>query len=138
MKFRQTCIILGIMFLSATAFGQSVHLIVCRGGGNMNLEYKNSSMTIEFKKGTKLVDKNWNGISPGECSFRDRPIAASEPDKIKWKIDNFSIRWTGNVETISPEPINMLLNHRRYQSFNVKDDNLGSFKVISLGESRQK
>jgi hypothetical protein len=127
---------LGIMFLTAIAFGQPSSLLVCRGGGNLNLEYKNSSMTIKFKKGTQGVDENWKGISAGECSFLDRAVDASEPDTIKWQIDDFSISWTGKKEIISPEQINVLRNSTKYQSFHVRDDGRGSFRVLRISESR--
>lgn len=136
MKFRQICIALVIMFVTATASGQSSSLLVCRGGGNLKLEYRNSLMIIKFKKGSQGVDKNWKGISAGECSFQDRTVDASEPDKVKWQINDFSISWAINEEIIRPKQINFLMNPNKYQSFHVKDDGRGSFKVVDIGESR--
>jgi hypothetical protein len=139
MKLKQICIVMGIMFVTALAFGQPSSLLVCRGGGNLNLEYKKSSITIKFKKGTKGADENWKGISAGECSFEDRAVDASEPDTIKWKNVDFSVSWTGKKEPkIRPELINVLRNPNKYQSFHVTDDGRGNFQVEKIGDSRPK
>ena len=141
MKFRLICIAAGLLFVTALAFGDNDAdpVLVCRGGGNLSLEYKNSAMTIKFKKAAQAVDENWNGIAPGECSFQDRAVDAGEPNKIKWPITNFSITWTGKKETsLHPNQVKALRTKEKFQSFHVKDDGRGSFKVVKLGESREK
>ena len=125
--------------------------IVCRGGGALYFTYTPFSnfaagpqIWITFQKAVQGVGYNWENINilePGQCSFLDRPIHPSEPDRIIIKIreNEFSISWTQErvMEIGSSLPfLNNLQNPNSYQSFYVYNDGRGNLIVVDIGKSR--
>jgi hypothetical protein len=139
MRFIQICLALGIITLTPLAFGQSHDLLVCRGGGSLDFNFKNSLIIITFTQGMQEAGPQWNKISAGECSFQDRALQTTEPYKIKRRVKNFSIDWTRNrVGRIFPKDIEVLQDPNKFQSFHVEVDGQGHFVVKKIGESRDR
>src|SRR5947208_4199031 len=69
--------------------------LVCRGGGSLvtGIAPGERNIGFTFVRGTKPAGVTGEGLAPGECSWADRGMYSTEPDKI-------SQHFEGNSESL--------------------------------------
>jgi len=90
--------------------------LVCRGGGEMLFTYIAGSLQpqlrITFHKADTGVGDNWQDsdrVSPGECSWLDRAIAADEPNQLiiadtSLAVEQLAVTWQqGEIISVDVE-----------------------------------
>src|SRR5436190_1524994 len=77
---------------SKAAPPQQSYPLVCRGGGSLITGASPGERNIGFTfvRGTKPAGATGQGLSPGECSWSDRGMYSSEPDKVSQHLEGSS------------------------------------------------
>src|SRR5437773_4888971 len=77
---------------SEAAPTQQSYPLVCRGGGSLVIGIAPGEQNIGFTfvRGTKPAGVTGEGLAPGECSWSDRGMYSSEPDKISQHLEGSS------------------------------------------------
>lgn len=126
--------------------------LVCRGGSDYNFYYLNSSSVsrnpqiwINYRKGMQKVGQNnefKDLLDPGDCSWKDRIVAATEPGQIILLSDMFdptvfNIGWNnGSVVWGGSERYKFLKildgDKQGFVTFYVYNDRYGHFIVTKV------
>lgn len=128
--------------------------MVCRGGGSMGLIIaptdSGTRIEVRFRKGSRAYNFDRSALEPGECTWLDRTLNASEPGRLWWNVDHVKI-WTefravgssavgiGVVNSAQnleeQQAATFFLNTVRsgdYFTVNVFNTNSGYFQVFSI------
>jgi len=90
---------LGLVALHQAAVAQTAYPMVCRGGGNMTMELSAGPVAVPAYTGNRVYNiirlgferatqpysfSNPGALAPGQCTWQDRPLYASEPTTINF------------------------------------------------------
>jgi hypothetical protein len=110
--------------------------LVCRGGGGLRFAWEQGNMFVVTFERAAQAGGDPRALAPGQCSWRDRPIAANEPDHICNRVDptNFSISWgadgrTYGISSAAPSYIHSLRSADGFAAFQVYNNGQQCFIV---------
>lgn len=130
---------------------QATYQLLCRGiGGGMSFRQGGSvrsptgedivTLQLTFKKSGSAAGPQAAGLSPGQCSWVDRPINSREPFKVRFEIRaNAQLRQVLNGSAVDRSPTaaerypdatsipEYLKDQNHYYSFRVYNSNDGWF-----------
>jgi len=111
--------------------------IVCRGGTNIDLRLSPNRLVVEYDKANYKFD-SFDAIESGQCSWLDRGMSPSDPEKIvfptsKFQSDRFHIELKNGLAKFSPGYINDMQSPNKYHLFYVYDDYTGNLIATKAG-----
>jgi len=85
---------------SKAALTQQSYPLICRGGGSLvtGAAPGDENIGFTFARGTKPAGE---GLAPGECSWTDRGMYSSEPDRVSQHVEGGSESLGGGA--LAPE-----------------------------------
>lgn len=135
-------IITAIILLSLTVImplqaAPSSYVLMCKGGGNMNIDYNSSTnyLTVNFKAGRQSGS---HGVPAGTCTWVDRGFRAGEPKRL-CQIGVNDVKFHMNssdkitqLRSMKAPYISNILSGRSFQ-VRVYNDGSGCMKITRAG-----
>lgn len=136
-KILISTILLALVSLSSVQAAPSSYVLMCKGGGNMSVDYNSSNnrLVVKFKAGQR---GGGSGVLVGSCTWVDRGFRSREPKQIcQTGVDDIRFHMNGSDKvtrmTSSKAPyIRNILSGRPFQ-VRVYNDGAGCMKVTKAG-----
>lgn len=148
MRWSLICALVVMVVAPPLASSQTSYTLVCRGGGKMHFAYqpfselsKQGQVWIKFEPGSQPAgahSENVGALQAGQCSWRDRVLAADEPRTIAvLNVSSFSVEWENNklmkivqVTSLAGFPfITDLLNSSKILMLDLYNNGKGQFVI---------
>lgn len=122
---------------SPTQAKPTSYVLMCKGGGNMSVDYHSSSdkLTVNFKAGQQSGS---NGVSAGVCTWVDRGFRAKEPRRLcQMGVNDVRFHMNGSdkitgIKSSKAPYISRILSGQPFQ-VRVYNDGNGCMKVTKAG-----
>jgi hypothetical protein len=136
-KIMTSMALLALVSLSSAHAAPTSYVLMCKGGGNMSVDYNAQSnrLVVKFKAGQR---SGGQGVSAGSCTWVDRGFRAKEPQRLcQTNVKDIRFHMNGHdkvtsIRSSTAPYIRNILSGRAFQ-VRVYNDGAGCMKVTKAG-----